>query len=145
MPDAPPSPPRPPALADPGLLADEPLDPPVARLLASLGLESIGPVLMREEIDWESLCLLDADSLVDCGVDAADARRICERVELAKAGAAPVRAASDPERECPICFEPERSTALVPCGHILCRACAAAHESCPVCRAAVTSRLRLFH
>ena len=41
---------------------------------------------------------------VDCGVDAADARRICERVELAKAGAAPVRAASDPERECPICL-----------------------------------------
>ena len=145
VPDAPPAPPRPPAPADPDLLPDEPLDPPVARLLASLGLESVGPVLMREEIDWESLCLLDADSLVDCGVDAADARRICERVELAKAGAAPVRAASDPERECPICFEPERSTALVPCGHILCRACAAAHESCPVCRAAVTSRLRLFH
>jgi cold shock CspA family protein len=146
VPDAPPSPPPAPAPpADPGLLADEPLDPPVARLLASLGLESVGPVLMREEIDWESLCLLDTDSLVDCGVDAADARRICERVDLVKSGAAPVRAASDPERECPICFEPERSTALVPCGHILCRACAAAHESCPVCRAAVTSRLRLFH
>ena len=128
----------------PGPSADEPLDPPVVGCY-SLGLESVGPVLMREEIDWESLCLLDTDSLVDCGVDATDARRICERVDLVKSGAAPVRAASDPERECPICFEPERSTALVPCGHILCRACAAAHESCPVCRAAVTSRLRLFH
>ena len=115
----------------------------VARLLDSLGLQQlVGPVLMREEVDWESLCLLDTDSLVDCGIDADDARRIVERVDAAKAGA-PGRAASD--SECPICFEPERSTALVPCGHILCRACAAAHESCPVCRAAVTSRLRLFH
>ena len=149
VPDAPPSPPRPPALADPDLLPEEPLDPPVARLLASLGLESLGPVLMREEVDWESLCLLDTDSLVDCGVAAADARRICERVELAKAGAAPVRAASDPERECPIdecpvCLEPEKSTALVPCGHILCGACAAKYANCPVCREAVASRMRVF-
>ena len=81
VPDAPPSPPRP-AAPPADLLPDAPLDPPVARLLASLGLESVGPVLMREEIDWESLCLLDTDSLVDCGVDAADARRIVERVDL---------------------------------------------------------------
>ena len=28
---------------------------------------------------------------------------------------------------------------------ILCRACAAQYESCPVCRGEITSRLRLFH
>jgi hypothetical protein len=50
-----------------------------------------------------------------------------------------------PERdECPICFEPEKSTALVPCGHILCGACAAKYANCPVCREVVSSRMRVF-
>ena len=43
-------------------------------------------------------------------------------------------------------FRAERSTALVPCGHILCRpARRRARSYASVCRAAVTSRLRLFH
>ena len=46
--------------------------------------------------------------------------------------------------ECPICFEPEKSTALVPCGHILCGACAAKYAHCPVCREPVASRMRVF-
>ena len=66
--------------------------------------------------------------------------------------AAPVEAAAPaaaapgtPDRdECPICFEPEKSTALVPCGHILCGACAAKYANCPVCREVVSSRMRVF-
>ena len=63
----------------------------------------------------------------------------------AEAAPAPAAAPGTPERdECPICFEPEKSTALVPCGHILCGACAAKYANCPVCREAVASRMRVF-
>ena len=61
--------------------------------------------------------------------------------EIGASAAAP----GTPDRdECPICFEPEKSTALVPCGHILCGACAAKYAHCPVCREPVASRMRVF-
>ena len=63
----------------------------------------------------------------------------------AEAAPAPAAAPGTPDRdECPICFEPEKSTALVPCGHILCGACAAKYAHCPVCREVVSSRMRVF-
>ena len=62
-----------------------------------------------------------------------------------EAAPAPAAAPGTPDRdECPICFEPEKSTALVPCGHILCGACAAKYANCPVCREPVASRMRVF-
>ena len=64
-----------------------PLDPAVARLLDDLGLRSrVGPTLAKEEVDWESLCLLDAADLVDVGVGPDDApgivRAVSEAVSL---------------------------------------------------------------
>ncbi len=56
----------------------------------------------------------------------------------------PIRTAARDSDECPICFEPEKSTALVPCGHILCGTCAAKYANCPVCREPVASRMRVF-
>jgi hypothetical protein len=53
--------------------------------------------------------------------------------------------------ECPCCLQPGRDTALVPCGHILCGTCVAAHVkkgdsdgACPVCRAPVLNAMRIF-
>jgi hypothetical protein len=157
--DAPPLPP--PAVAAPGL------DPDVARFLDNLGLAGVGPILAREEIDWETLGLLDAGGLADAGIPRDDAQFIIVAygslggvpptptpaaaprppppAAPAPAAPAPAAAPGTPERdECPICFEPEKSTALVPCGHILCGACAAKYAHCPVCREVVSSRMRVF-
>jgi ribonuclease D len=48
-------------------------------------------------------------------------------------------------RVCPVCLERRpRDAALVPCGHRLCRACAPRLRRCCICRASITSLLRLF-
>jgi hypothetical protein len=148
------------------------LDPDVARFLDNLGLSGVGPILAREEIDWETLGLLDADGLADAGIPRDDAQFIIvayaslggvpppptpaaaprpappaapAEAPPAEAAPAPAAAPGTPDRdECPICFEPEKSTALVPCGHILCGACAAKYAHCPVCREVVSSRMRVF-
>jgi len=67
-----------------------PLDPAVGRLLDDLGLHRrpglrsrVGPTLAKEEVDWESLCLLDAADLVDVGVGPDDAPVIVRAVNEA--------------------------------------------------------------
>jgi flagellar biosynthesis GTPase FlhF len=46
--------------------------------------------------------------------------------------------------ECVICNEIERSTAFMPCGHVVsCSGCAAQLDTCPVCRAAIEQKLQL--
>ena len=73
------------------------------------------------------------------------AMKLASPAHAAPAAPAPAAAPGTPDRdECPICFEPEKSTALVPCGHILCGACAAKYAHCPVCREVVSSRMRVF-
>ena len=61
---------------------------------------------------------------------------------VATAGAS-TSASSGPDNECVVCWEAERGTVLIPCGHLgLCRACAnslmaSPQPECPVCRAPV--------
>lgn len=105
--------------------------------------------------------LLDAEGLADTGMSRDDAQFIigayqslggaaptpvAAHAPLPAAAAAPTTAPERDADECPICFEPrENRTALVPCGHILCGGCAAKYNaSCPVCREAVSSRMRVF-
>jgi hypothetical protein len=59
---------------------------------------------------------------------------------------APAAAAPSRIQECPCCLERARDTAFVPCGHVLCGACAAAYgeQRCPVCRAAVGTKLKIY-
>lgn len=67
-----------------------PLDPAVGRLLDDLGLRSrVGPTLAKEEVDWESLCLLDAADLVDTGVGPDDAPVIVRAVRADRGRFAP--------------------------------------------------------
>lgn len=47
------------------------------------------------------------------------------------------------QQQCPICMERPMDTA-VDCGHRLCGACAQRITSCHACRAAVTTRLRVY-
>ena len=50
------------------------------------------------------------------------------------------------EREshsCPICLDRPKDTAFA-CGHQTCGGCAAALRACPVCRAPITTRIRLY-
>eukprot|EP00887_Chlorella_sp_A99_P000663 scaffold5.g663.t1 len=60
------------------------------------------------------------------------------RVEAARSEMAAAQAAV-----CPVCCAAGRDTVLN-CGHLLCRECAERLASCPVCRAAITSRVRAF-
>jgi hypothetical protein len=46
---------------------------------------------------------------------------------------------------CVVCDDAQRSTALVPCGHVCCCGeCAVDLRQCPICREAIRERLKLF-
>jgi hypothetical protein len=47
---------------------------------------------------------------------------------------------------CGICFENEKSKALVPCGHVFCSDCVIVFGStnCPICREKITNHIKLF-
>jgi hypothetical protein len=64
---------------------------------------------------------------------------------LTNADAAAQQTAAD-RNECVVCADEQRSTALVPCGHVCCCAdCAADLHECPICRQAIRERVKLFH
>ena len=47
---------------------------------------------------------------------------------------------------CSMCLSHEVEIALVPCGHVTtCTECAAALSVCPICRAQIRSKLRIYH
>jgi hypothetical protein len=49
------------------------------------------------------------------------------------------------EAECTICFSEPPNVAFDPCGHLcVCKSCAAALSSCPLCRASIAKRLRIY-
>ncbi|XP_004410213.1 PREDICTED: baculoviral IAP repeat-containing protein 7 [Odobenus rosmarus divergens] len=48
------------------------------------------------------------------------------------------------ERTCKVCWDRAVGTVLVPCGHLVCAACAPALQLCPICRAPIRSRVRTF-
>ena len=53
------------------------------RILTDLGLQHIGSTLAKEEVDWESLCLLGVADLIDAGVGVDDAPVIVRAVSNA--------------------------------------------------------------
>lgn len=52
------------------------------------------------------------------------------------------------KKMCPICFENEVNTVLVPCGHTYCKGCSENDRSrnakCPQCRSLINARIKLF-
>lgn len=70
---------------------------------------------------------------------------IVARIVEAPPPKAEAEAREDGERPCSVCLEAAVEVALRPCGHaVLCRECAKAVSTCPVCRAGVRGRLRVF-
>lgn len=52
------------------------------------------------------------------------------------------REAAQSRLQCAVCMEAERDTLFVPCNHVVaCAGCAARVQTCPVCRAAIGSKL----
>ena len=46
---------------------------------------------------------------------------------------------------CQICFESEADIVFLPCGHIMCCAmCSPAITKCPMCRASIRGRIKIF-
>jgi hypothetical protein len=76
--------------------------------------------------------------------------RFCKayvRVSALRSVVVPFRMASETfhKSSCSICLESEIGTALNPCGHVFCNSCAQKQQSqCYVCRASITSRLKLY-
>uniref|UniRef100_A0A6C0ANF7 RING-type domain-containing protein n=1 Tax=viral metagenome TaxID=1070528 RepID=A0A6C0ANF7_9ZZZZ len=52
------------------------------------------------------------------------------------------------KKMCPICFENEVNTVLVPCGHTYCKSCSeidkTRYAKCPQCRSQINARVKLF-
>ncbi|XP_062844283.1 E3 ubiquitin-protein ligase LRSAM1 isoform X2 [Trichomycterus rosablanca] len=48
--------------------------------------------------------------------------------------------------ECVVCMEAESQMVFLPCGHVCCcHVCSEALHSCPLCRGAISQRVRLYH
>ncbi|CAL9682536.1 unnamed protein product [Knipowitschia caucasica] len=48
--------------------------------------------------------------------------------------------------ECVVCMETGSQLIFLPCGHVCCcQVCSDALQNCPMCRAAISQRIRLFH
>lgn len=48
-------------------------------------------------------------------------------------------------RECVVCLQPKLEIVFLPCGHMCtCATCAPRVEDCPMCRAAITEKKRVF-
>ncbi|XP_042519998.1 E3 ubiquitin-protein ligase RGLG4 [Macadamia integrifolia] len=54
-----------------------------------------------------------------------------------------VSSGSEPNQVCPICLTNEKNLAFG-CGHLTCRDCGQSLSNCPICRAPITSRLRVY-
>lgn len=62
-----------------------------------------------------------------------------------KAKAVPEVVATAGAHECVICLEPKLEVLFEPCGHIItCTTCAPGVDMCPLCRAAIVKRTRVF-
>ena len=50
------------------------------------------------------------------------------------------------KKNCPVCYTRERTTCLVPCGHIFCESCAerAKRSRCFICRQRIEDSMRVF-
>jgi hypothetical protein len=52
------------------------------------------------------------------------------------------------KKMCPVCFDNEVNTVLVPCGHTYCKGCSEADRSryakCPLCRTQINARIKIF-
>jgi late competence protein required for DNA uptake (superfamily II DNA/RNA helicase) len=52
------------------------------------------------------------------------------------------------KKMCPVCFEREVNTVLLPCGHTYCKECAdidrTRYAKCPQCRSNVNSRVKIY-
>jgi hypothetical protein len=46
--------------------------------------------------------------------------------------------------ECSICMDSPRVIAFIPCGHSVCITCSGELKECPLCRASIKDRLRLY-
>lgn len=45
---------------------------------------------------------------------------------------------------CPVCYEHQKNTTLVPCGHMFCGGCAVQVDTCPSCRVLIGRRQRTY-
>ena len=55
-----------------------------------------------------------------------------------------IKEKNDRERECTICRDRPKDTALIPCGHCLCSNCESRMTKCPMCRVNIQRTLKLL-
>ena len=69
-----------------------------------------------------------------------------QQTPAAKRARGPVpEASSPPSWECKVCFDARISALFMPCRHLVCcMPCANLSERCPVCREAISERMRVF-
>jgi hypothetical protein len=48
------------------------------------------------------------------------------------------------KKMCPVCFDNEVNTALVPCGHTYCSYCINKTNNCYICRGNIRNKIKLF-
>jgi len=79
--------------------------------------------------------------------DPAARTRVPEKADHERAIVPPVTAAVARDvHGCVVCLDAAQRVAFIPCGHICCcEECSAPLDTCPVCRASIQSKLRIFH
>ena len=74
-------------------------------------------------------------------------RKLTSLREIIKSGIDDIVKPEDVGKKmCPVCFDREVDTVLVPCGHTYCNGCSVydGHQRCPQCRAGVQRRIKMF-
>eukprot|EP01139_Manchomonas_bermudensis_P022556 Amastigsp_a693192_6.p2 type:complete len:151 gc:universal Amastigsp_a693192_6:649-197(-) len=137
------------------------------------GLSSVLPAVSRRPVKTPAAVAAEfTAALVAAGVNAELARTLVLGIQQSSGGAAPgftlnnildqcdrwrIPKASDRPLDpdapltsldaeaCVICMDARREYAIVPCGHMcLCVGCRSGLSACPVCRAPITSLMRIF-
>ena len=114
-----------------------------------LALEKETKAKEQEERRKQKEELLRAQAAAQHARDAAMAEAVAANAEAAEATTAAAAAstaatAAEDKLECPVCFENERNTMVIPCGHTACSECLDQLTECPTCRTAIGSKHRFF-
>uniref|UniRef100_A0A4W4G654 RING-type domain-containing protein n=1 Tax=Electrophorus electricus TaxID=8005 RepID=A0A4W4G654_ELEEL len=135
------------------------VDKELVSLLSKLSAQHYLPLIAHHRITAESLCHMTTKDLSKvCSPKMLEAQEagpsfpsapqltppLTPNTPLTPTAPSPMNGSST--SECVVCMELESQVVFLPCGHVCCcQVCSEALHSCPLCRADISQRVRLYH
>lgn len=143
----------------PEVILNEFLDDGVSDLLVKAGAKAYLPAFAMHKVNLLRLCTMTVDDLAQLGVKSTVRQMaILDEVKLYKertrmvetsheyAASAPLEMAdNESNAECVICMDQKCALIFLDCGHVCCcDACSATLTLCPLCRAQILRKVKLY-